>query len=326
MHFQNTICACLAYWMIPSPTRRCWRLNDPFCSHAAATVAAKIANAYECPDNPTNCPLSLGDLDPHVVHGSMAHRSVHSKRHVDRFSRFCTTHRSVLLLYHGPLRFPPKLPLPLSGSGLPTETWYLWPARVTQPNAISICSAVFVWVSNAMLHSAFSVGKKTPKIASSSWDCVTLTEEDRATAMGNMQEKFGKDRACGSGDMLSDRHTDTQTDRNTHRRAHCNTSLLKSFYILICYFLRFQLFYFANVFISKNFVEVACIIQREALSKNSNKIIFFFCKSVNLNNHTELLITCTWSHADVERFAYQSKQRGTKMNRFVCGDRHVHAN
>ena len=32
--------------------------------------------------------------------------------------------------------------------------------------------------------------------------------EDRATAIGNMHKKFGKDRTCGSGDMLADRHTD----------------------------------------------------------------------------------------------------------------------
>jgi len=35
-------------------------------------------------------------------------------------------------------------------------------------------------------------------------------EEDRATAIGNMR-KNGKDRACGSGDMLADRQTDKQT-------------------------------------------------------------------------------------------------------------------
>jgi len=37
-------------------------------------------------------------------------------------------------------------------------------------------------------------------------------EEDRAMDIGNMRRKFGKDRACGSGDILADRQTDTQTD------------------------------------------------------------------------------------------------------------------
>jgi len=55
-------------------------------------------------------------------------------------------------------------------------------------------------------------GGKPPKIAPSPWDFVTLPDEDRATDIGNMHKKFGKDRACGSGDILLDRQTDTQTD------------------------------------------------------------------------------------------------------------------
>jgi len=39
----------------------------------------------------------------------------------------------------------------------------------------------------------------------------TTPEEDRATAIVNKHKKFGKDCMCGSGDILADRHTDTQT-------------------------------------------------------------------------------------------------------------------
>jgi len=35
--------------------------------------------------------------------------------------------------------------------------------------------------------------------------------EDQATDIGNMRKKFGKDHACGSGNILIDRQTDTQT-------------------------------------------------------------------------------------------------------------------
>jgi len=42
-------------------------------------------------------------------------------------------------------------------------------------------------------------------------------EEDRAMDTGNMHNKFGKDCACGSGDILSDRLTDTQTILMTSR-------------------------------------------------------------------------------------------------------------
>jgi len=31
--------------------------------------------------------------------------------------------------------------------------------------------------------------------------------------IGNMHKKFGKDRACGSGDILSDRHTHRHTQQ-----------------------------------------------------------------------------------------------------------------
>jgi len=62
-----------------------------------------------------------------------------------------------------------------------------------------------------MLCSALSLGKKTPKIAHFPQDFVTPPEEDRATVIGNMHEKFGKNRACDSGDMLADRQTDTHT-------------------------------------------------------------------------------------------------------------------
>ena len=51
------------------------------------------------------------------------------------------------------------------------------------------------------------------KIAPSPWDFVTLPEEDRATAIGNMYGKFGKDRACDS--EISSR-TDTQTYTQTY--------------------------------------------------------------------------------------------------------------
>jgi len=41
---------------------------------------------------------------------------------------------------------------------------------------------------------------------------INMPEEDRDTDIGNMHKKFGKDHACGSGDILADRQTDTQTD------------------------------------------------------------------------------------------------------------------
>ena len=42
-------------------------------------------------------------------------------------------------------------------------------------------------------------------------DCKLIPEEDRATDIRNMHQKFGKYCACGSGDILADK-TDAQTD------------------------------------------------------------------------------------------------------------------
>ena len=55
-------------------------------------------------------------------------------------------------------------------------------------------------------------GRKPPKTAPAPWDFVTLPEENRATARGDVRRRIGKDRACGSGDISS--------DRQTHTRAH----------------------------------------------------------------------------------------------------------
>jgi len=85
------------------------------------------------------------------------------------------------------------------------------------PNGISVGSAIFVWVPNAMPYNALSVGKKTLKNVSSRQDFVTLSEEDQATAIGNMHRNTGKDRLCGSGDMLADRQTDMLITVLCHR-------------------------------------------------------------------------------------------------------------
>ena len=108
-----------------------------------------------------------------------------------------------------------KLPLPLVASDPPSNTWYLWPTRVINPNGISIGSAVFVWVPNAMLYSALSMGKKPP-YCPFSWYLVTPPYDDRATAIGNMHKNLVKSR------VWFGKYARGQT--NTYRRAHYNTS------------------------------------------------------------------------------------------------------
>jgi len=53
------------------------------------------------------------------------------------------------------------------------------------------------------------MGRKTLKTAPSTWEGAGhwMPEEDRATAIGNMHRKTGKDCKCGSEDILTDRQT-----------------------------------------------------------------------------------------------------------------------
>jgi len=103
--------------------------------------------------------------------------------------------------------FPENCPSPL-GIGSPSNTWYTRPTRVITPNGISIGSAIFVWVENALLYNALSMGRKIPKLP------LPL-----GTSIGNTHRKIDKDRACGYGDILADRHrqTDVLTTIFRHR-------------------------------------------------------------------------------------------------------------
>ena len=85
-----------------------------------------------------------------------------------------------------------------------------------------IGSAIFVWVPNAMLYNALSVGKKTRKTAPFSSDFVIVPEKNGVTAIGNMH-KIGKDRTCVSEDIMA---AEWQTDRQTHIHTHTHTDVL----------------------------------------------------------------------------------------------------
>jgi len=67
-------------------------------------------------DTPQKCPLPMGDLDTLLTHDSLDPYESSSKRHPDRFSRFCTAHCRVSRYFTMAIS-PPKLPLPIGGSG-----------------------------------------------------------------------------------------------------------------------------------------------------------------------------------------------------------------
>ena len=107
--------------------------------------------------------------------------------------------------------FPPKItaPSPL-GIVTPRNTLFLEPSSLIMPNGISIGSAVFVWVPNAMLYNALTVGNKPPKLSLPYGN----HPAGGGPSHGHRQDtqKNSKHRACGSGDILADRQTHTYTD------------------------------------------------------------------------------------------------------------------
>jgi len=56
--------------------------------------------------------------------------------------------QSVPILYNGTLLPPVKLPLPMVGSGPPSNTWFPGPIGILNPNAISIGSFIFAWLTS----------------------------------------------------------------------------------------------------------------------------------------------------------------------------------
>ena len=66
--------------------------------------------------------------------------------------------------------------------------------------------------------------EENSKIAPSPWDFVALLKDDSATAIGNKHIKIGKDRACGSGDILAYRQTDIHIPMTILRHRSCGRS------------------------------------------------------------------------------------------------------
>ena len=77
--------------------------------------SAVIAQCFPMGPTPRHNCLFLGwNLDPHLIHGSLGYPSQYPKRHLDRFSRFCTAHSTVYLYFTMGRHFPPQnCPLPL---------------------------------------------------------------------------------------------------------------------------------------------------------------------------------------------------------------------
>jgi len=92
---------------------------------------------------PKNCPLAWGDLDPHLTHGSSDSPESTPQTAFRSVQPFL--HRESLYFY-GPHLPPSKLSLPMR-IWTPSNTCFLGPIRVHNPNGISIGSAVFAQIT-----------------------------------------------------------------------------------------------------------------------------------------------------------------------------------
>jgi len=78
-----------------------------------------------------------------------AHPSPQPKRHLYRFSRLYTDDRRVSLYFTmGRPFFLQNLPLPMGGSGPPSNIWFHGPTQVLNPKGSSIGAAIFAGLSS----------------------------------------------------------------------------------------------------------------------------------------------------------------------------------
>ena len=113
---------------------------------------------------------------------------------------------------------PPKLPLSLRGSSLPCNTLFLGPSPLINSNGISIGSAVFILVPNAMLYNALSMGKNSQNCHSLGFRYPAGGRPSHGH-IDNMQN-WSRSR------VWFWRYPRGQRDRHTYRRTHHNTPQL----------------------------------------------------------------------------------------------------
>jgi len=123
-HLANTIELVLP-WTNPSPQpKRHLNQFSRFCT----VYLSVIRDAGACP-SPSKLPLLMGDLNPHLIRGSLSppdSASQAASQSVQPFS-FCTAHSRMSLYFtvHTVDTPSTKLPLQMQRSGSPPNTWFL---------------------------------------------------------------------------------------------------------------------------------------------------------------------------------------------------------
>ena len=88
-------------------------------------------------------------MDPHPTHDSYGPSKPTTQTAPYQFSRLCTDDRRVFLYFTMGRPFSQKsLPLPVGGSGPPSNTWFPGPTQILNPNGSSIGAAVLAGLAS----------------------------------------------------------------------------------------------------------------------------------------------------------------------------------
>ena len=136
-----------------------------FGANAEATLQRRrLPVLLNGPDGPQELPLSLGDLQPYLIYGSLGPPIFKQNGISIGLAVFAHLAVECPITLQWAATFPQKIALFPGGSGPPSNTWYPGPTQVIIPNGISNGSVVFAWVPNAVLYNALSIEKKPPKL------------------------------------------------------------------------------------------------------------------------------------------------------------------
>jgi len=173
------------------------------------------------------------------------------------------------LLYF--LRFPPKLTLLLGGLGPPppSNTRYLWPTQVVIPNDrfSRFCMGPKCYAVQCIVS-----GEENPQNCPFPLGFRHPARGDRARAIGIMHRKIGKDRACGSRDILVDRQTHRQTCSSQYF-ATTSTGKVTINFLSVC------VTHFTSTWLCSN-MQLAC---SKEYSQNSNTCTFTSLNSCEMS-------------------------------------------
>jgi len=105
------------------------------------------------------------NVHPYLTHAFLGpYSSPYPKRHLVRFSRFCTAHDRECLYFTMDRPFPLKVGPSHVGFGAPSYTWLLGLTRIHNPNGTSIGSADFAGLTIVTDKPRYSVCKNRPHL------------------------------------------------------------------------------------------------------------------------------------------------------------------